>query len=573
MTTADFNRDGRPDVALVTVAGTVAVLLGRVDGTFDPGRDIIRDPLPARFVIAADVNGDGRPDLISTHQIANVVSVALGRGDGTFLPAMQFPCGAAPYGVVAADFNGDGKLDLAVANNSGLIPSQPGTTVTVLLGKGDGTFGAPQPSAVLGQRPYTLAAGDFNQDGKADLVVVNSGSPEVSILISKGDGTFQAPSALQVLPFSISGAVAVADFNQDSWVDIAVLTPPRVTIWLGNGDGSFQQGADFAFDGLQLITADINADGVPDLVGMSPIYGVAIVVLGNGDGSFEDQQPFPAGNLPTDIAAGDFNGDGVLDLVLCHQSEPSLTVLLNSTPTPAISANGVVNAASFLAGPLTVAAGEIVTIFGRNLGPPQLVPARLRSPEFLDTTLDYTRVFFDGIPAPLIYVRFDQVSAVVPYEVTGKPTTLLQVAYGPMRSAPVALRIVPALPAIFTADSSGSGGVAALNQDDRFNSPANPALKGSLVTFFATGEGQTNPAGVDGKLAVVPLPAPMLPVIVGIANIGAEVQYVGAAPGLVSGLLQINARVPLDAPSGPRVPLVLRVGDAFSPTGVTIAIQ
>jgi uncharacterized protein (TIGR03437 family) len=573
MTTADFNLDGRPDAALVTVSGTVTVLLGRADGTFDAGREIIRDPVPARFVIAADVNRDGRPDLISTHQFANVVSVALGRGDGTFLPALQFPCGAAPYGVVAADFNGDGKLDLAVANNSGLVPSLPGTTVTVLLGKGDGTFGVPLPAPVLGQRPYTLAAGDFNQDGKADLVVVNSSTPDVSILISKGDGAFQAPVALPVSAYGISGVAAIADFNQDGRADVALLTPPRISVWLGKGDGSFQAGPGLAFDGLQLIAADINADGIPDLVGMSPLYGVAIVVLGRGDGSFEDQQPFVAGNMPTDIAAGDFNADGVVDLVLCHQGEASLTVLLNTTPKPVISANGVVNAASFLAGPLTVAPGEIVTIFGRNLGPPQLVTARLRSPEFLDTTLDSARVLFDGVPAPLIYARADQVSAVVPYGLNGKPGALLQVAYGPMRSAPVALRIAPALPGIFTADSSGSGGVVAVNQDGKFNSPANPAPKGSLVTFFATGEGQTNPAGVDGKVAAVPLPEPVLPVVVGIANIGAELQYAGAAPGIVAGLLQINARVPPDAPSGPSVPLIVKVGDTFSQPGVTIAIQ
>ena len=135
------------------------------------------------------------------------------------------------------------------------------------------------------------------------------------------------------------------------------------------------------------------------------------------------------------------------------------------------------------------------------------------------------------------------------------------------------LRVVPAVPGIFMTDPSKPGQVAALNQDGTLNSPSNPAAKGSIITFFATGEGRTNPEGVDGKLATVPLPAPVLPLIVGIANTGAEVIYAGAAPGLVAGLLQLNVRIPPEAPAGPRVPLAILVGDVYSPPDVTLAIQ
>jgi uncharacterized protein (TIGR03437 family) len=573
MTAGDFNGDRKLDVALVTFTPTVSVLLGRGDGSFDTAREVIREPWATHWVVTADVNGDGRLDLISTHELAGVVSVALGRGDGTFAPTVQFPCGTGPVGLVAADVNGDGKLDLAVPNFSGPIPSQPGTTVSVLLGRGDGTFGAPISSPVLGQRPYSLAAGDFNRDGRADLVVTQN-SPDVSILISKGDGTFQAPRAAAVPP-GIYGAAAVADFNVDGRADIALLIwgINRLYVLLGNGDGSFQPSWNVAMDATSFVVADMNGDNVPDVVGVGAPYGVALVLVGRGDGNFEDQLPFQVAPGPLDLAVGDFNGDGTPDIVTCHERQTTLTVLLNTTPVPVISANGVVNAASFLPGPLTVSPGEIVTIFGRNLGPANLVTARLKTPELLDTVLDGTRVLFDGVAAPLIYVRADQISAVVPYGVTGKATTQLQVVYGSMRSAAVALRVVPTVPEIFTADSSGTGQVAAINEDHTYNSPARPAAKGSVITFFATGEGQTNPPGIDGKVAGVPLPSPALPVVVGIANIGSEIFYAGAAPGLVSGLLQINARVPLDAPSGPRVPLVIRIGDVYSHFGVTVAIE
>lgn len=182
-------------------------------------------------------------------------------------------------------------------------------------------------------------------------------------------------------------------------------------------------------------------------------------------------------------------------------------------------------------------------------------------------------MLFDGVPAPLIYARADQVSTVVPFSLSGKESTRIQAAYGQERTASMALSVTAARPAIFTADSSGSGAAAVLNQNGTFNSPANPADRGSVITFWVTGVGQTNPASVDGKLADLPLPVPALPVIVGIANMGTEATYVGAAPGLISGLVQINARVPLDAFSGSQVPLAVRVGDVFSQPGVTIAVR
>jgi len=570
MTMADFNGGGKPDIAVVNASSSVSVLLGRGDGSFDAARQISVGT-EARFIAAADLNGDGRIDLVTTSSLSHVVAVALGRGDGTFGPAQQFPAGTSPFGIVPADFNGDGKVDLAVANNAGLIPSQAANTVSVLLGKGDGTFGAPV-SFPVGQRPYTLAAGDFNRDGKADLAVALNNTNEASVLIGNGDGTFQ-PARTLMVAFGVYMGIRVEDFNLDGRPDLATTMGGAASVLLGNGDGTFQPARVFEMDSTQLATGDINGDGFPDLVGVSAPFSVAVVLLGHGDGSFDAQQPFQTGKVPADLVVGDLNGDGKVDIVTGNQGEGTVTVLLNSTPRPVLRANAIVNAASYVSPPLTVAPGEIVTIFGQNMGPSELATLRLKTPDSVDTTLAGTRVLFDGVPAPLIYVRGDQISGVVPYAVSGKTVTRLQVEYGGVKSDAVALRVVPAVPGIFSADSSGLGPAAAINQDGRLNSPANPAAKGSVITFFATGEGQTSPAGVDGKVASVPLPTPILPLVVGIANIGAEVLYAGAAPGVVAGLLQVNVRVPTDAPSGPGVGLVIKVGEVFSQPGITVAIQ
>jgi uncharacterized protein (TIGR03437 family) len=142
-----------------------------------------------------------------------------------------------------------------------------------------------------------------------------------------------------------------------------------------------------------------------------------------------------------------------------------------------------------------------------------------------------------------------------------------------VRSAAVAMPVAASVPGILTANASGTGQGAILNEDGSVNSSSNPARKGSIAVIFATGEGQTNPRGVDGKIAAtVPLPAPLLPVTATVNNLPAEVLYAGAAPTLVAGVLQVNLRIPLDTPSGD-IPVVLLVGTVSSRAGVTVAVQ
>jgi len=220
---------------------------------------------------------------------------------------------------------------------------------------------------------------------------------------------------------------------------------------------------------------------------------------------------------------------------------------------PRINSGGVVNAASYAAGP--VAPGEIVTLFGSGLGP------------------SATRVLFDGLAAPLVYASDTQVSAVVPYGVAGKSTTQVAVERQGARSDAVSLPLAECAPGIFTLDSSGKGQAAILNQDNTVNSASNPAPRGSIVMLFATGEGQTDPPGVDGKPAADPLPKPLLPVSVTIGGLSAHVLYAGGAPGLIAGVLQVNARIPESVATGAAVSVSLTVGQATSQAGVTLAVR
>ena len=251
----------------------------------------------------------------------------------------------------------------------------------------------------------------------------------------------------------------------------------------------------------------------------------------------------------------------------------TLTVTPPVIPTPVLTS--VQNAASGIAG--TIAPGEIVTIFGTNIGPATPVGLRLTAAGNVDTNLGNTRVLFDGIPAPLTYVSATQVNAVVPYEMAGRVSTRIQIEVSGMRSTGTDVRVVDAVPGIFTQNSSGSGAGSILNQENSVNTPATPATRNSIVQIFATGEGQDAPAGVTGTVNAPVLRPSVLPITATVAGQPAQVTYGGAAPNFVAGVLQVNVKIPLDnVPSGP-VNVVITVGSGpnapSSQANVTVFIQ
>jgi uncharacterized protein (TIGR03437 family) len=246
----------------------------------------------------------------------------------------------------------------------------------------------------------------------------------------------------------------------------------------------------------------------------------------------------------------------------------SIPFSVTSAPSTVPVIGSVKNAASYASA--VVSPGEIVVLFGSAMGPAQFAGLTLNSAGLVSTESGGTTVRFNGVAAPMIYSLAGQVAAIVPYEVTGS-TAQVTVSYQGQTSAPFTVNVADSVPALFTAQSSGSGQAAALNQDYSLNSITHPAAAGSVIQLFGTGEGQTTPAGVDGKLAAAPYPKPDQSVSVTIGGMPATVDYAGAAPGEVAGVLQIDATIPAGV-FGSTVPVVVKVGNATSQANTTIAV-
>ena len=280
-----------------------------------------------------------------------------------------------------------------------------------------------------------------------------------------------------------------------------------------------------------------------------------------------------AGALPlAAIVAMDPSGlpDGTyLGSVQAGSTTIPITILVGD-PGPQLPANGVVNAASYQGG--AISPGEIVTLFGTEIGPK--IPY---GPQVWDGVMmpkvAGARVWFGTTAATLIYAYPNQLAVVVPYNVAGQATVQVQVENLVARTPPFSIPVQAATPALFTANSSGIGQVAALNKDGSVNSSSNPASGGTVVVLYATGAGALNPAVPDGTIvSSAPLPAPVLPVLVTIGGQNANILYAGSAPQFVAGAIQINAQIPTGIAPGSAA-VVLTVGTFSSPNGCTIAVR
>jgi uncharacterized repeat protein (TIGR01451 family) len=348
---ADFNGDGKLDLAVANSdSNNVSILLGNGDGTFQPAVNYSVGHSP-KSIVMGDFNGDGKGDLAVANSVDGTVSILLGNGDGTFQSAMNFGAGLAPNAIVVGDFNGDDLLDVAVANQD-----QAGYAgkVSVLLGNGDGTFGA-GVSYDAGGSANALVVADFNGDKKLDLAVANTlpgeytcvpfvpfcGHPNgnVSIFLGNGDGTFQTP----LLAFDASvSSLAVGDLNGDGKPDLALgfgYFTYLGDVLLGNGNGTFESRQVIPASGLaassSVAIVDMNGDKKADFLAVSG--DLLYLFLGNGDGSFQSLFPYqPALEfiVPTagQMATADLNGDGLLDVVLTTPN--GIGIMLNNKGIP-----------------------------------------------------------------------------------------------------------------------------------------------------------------------------------------------------------------------------------------------
>jgi hypothetical protein len=317
----DFNGDGIPDMVVDNSSQeNITVLLGNGDGTFRTGTVISLGTTPGTLV-AGDFNHDGKLDFVVT--VGNItaagLAVYLGNGDGTF-NALPLIAANDTYGgaLLVADFNDDGFLDIAVSEvdpvstgGGNCFSGTENCWLQIFSGNGDGTFTA-LPNRTPTILAFNLVPADFNGDGKVDLAITGS-SPYTSILLGNGDGTFTAAP-------NVAGGdgIVAADFNGDGSADLAVNNQGTTFILLGNGDGTFTQLPDNPSLDLQaasLAVGEFNGDGIPDLVVPDVNGGDTNVFMGKGDGTFKGDafSPSLAGFLFDHLAVADFNGDGQSD--------------------------------------------------------------------------------------------------------------------------------------------------------------------------------------------------------------------------------------------------------------------
>ena len=322
---ADVNGDGVPDLLYPDYVGAnVGVRLGLGDGAFG-AQSVFPAGVGAYSLNAVDVNGDGKTDLVVANAVDNTVSVLLGNGNGTFQTQKVFPVGFDPFALVTADLNNDGIPDFVTANRGD-------NTESVLLGIGDGTF-EPEEVVPTGNTPRGIAAADFNGDGKVDIVNANLGDNTATVLLGNGDGTVSS-GANQVVPASNLRPFqeVVADVNGDGIPDIVTAnrSDNSVSVLLGNRDGSFQTRETFASGRLPIsvAVADLNGDGIPDIVTANYTGSNVSVLFGNGDGTFQPHEDLPAGNACYDVKVADLNGDGIPDIVVTNKDDNTVGVLL-----------------------------------------------------------------------------------------------------------------------------------------------------------------------------------------------------------------------------------------------------
>jgi len=351
---ADVNGDSKPDLVIANgcgdaacqTDGSVAVLLGNGDGTFQPSVTYDSGGGGATSVTVADVDGDGKLDVVVANCSANpsfecgsgVVGVLLGNGDGTLRPVVTYSSGG--YGatsVSVVDVNGDGKPDLLVANEwlDCVLCANGG--VGVLLGNGDGTFQAAVTYPSDGYGVWSLAVGDVNGDGKPDVLLTDcasdpnndcfAGTGLVDVMLGNGDGSFQ-PAVSYGSGGQLAFSVAVKDLNGDGKLDLVVANAGSNTlgVLLGDGDGTFEPAVAYHSGGLfplGVAIADVNGDGKPDLIAVNDNcengcpQGSAGVLAGNGDGTFGSAVAYSSGAYrASSVAVADINGDGKPDIAI-----------------------------------------------------------------------------------------------------------------------------------------------------------------------------------------------------------------------------------------------------------------
>jgi uncharacterized protein (TIGR03437 family) len=531
-------------------------ILTSLAGTGEPsysgdGGAAVRSQLNGATGVSVDAAGNIYIADTANHRLRviapnGVISTVAGNGTPGFAGENTSPALAqlkSPAGVAT---DSSGHIYIADTGNSRVRRIDPGGNIFTFAGNGNASYFGDGLSARVASvnQPEGVAADSAGAVYIADTL-------DNTVRKVNSDGTITTVAGYGTPAFSGDGGPATK----------AALDHPRGVALDSKGNLYI---ADTGNNRVRKVDLQGNISTVAS--GLSAPWGVAVdragvlyiadtghnqvlrgntIIAGSGACCYSGDSGFATAarlNAPAGIAV-----DGASNVYVADSGNSAVRVLRPVSASMSLSA--IVNAASNRPGP--IAPGEMVALYGSGLAGVQ-------------------SVLFNGIPAPLLYSTDTQVGTVAPYALTA--TSLQIVAQrSAATSAPLPGTLAASSPGIFTADSSGSGQAAATNQDGSTNSPGNPAAAGSMISLYATGEGQTSPGGVDGKLGATPLPRPLAPVTVSIGGVPADVQYAGGVAGAIAGLMQVNAVVPIGV-SG-NVPVVVSVGGVASQTGVTLSVK
>ncbi|CAF4309273.1 unnamed protein product [Rotaria socialis] len=348
ITVADVNNDTKLDIAVVdSMKNYIVIFLGSGNGTFNfpiflsTGSN--SNPI---FIVIADFNKDNKPDVVIANNGTNSVGVLFGYGNGFFANQSIYPTDlqSSPYSIAVADFNNDNQLDIAVVNEqnnnvmifNGYRNQTFSSQITYQSGISYYPVGIILHDTGSGSQPYSVAVGDFNSDGRLDISVANSGTDNVGVLLGYGDGTFADQTTYSTGDYSGPSAVAVGDFNSDGRLDIVVANfgTNNVGVLLGYGDGTFADQTTYTtgdYSGPSAVAVgDFNSDGRLDITIANSGTNNVGVLLGYGDGTFAVQNTYSTdtGSGPIGIAVGDFNNDKRLDIAVTNYRANNIGVLL-----------------------------------------------------------------------------------------------------------------------------------------------------------------------------------------------------------------------------------------------------